>query len=41
MWYEGYGGGTARWEPYGSYLKEAKSQIGMAMLDTEYFYVKP
>lgn len=33
MWYEGYGGGTARTEAYGSYLKGGKSQIGMAILD--------
>jgi predicted GH43/DUF377 family glycosyl hydrolase len=41
MWYEGYGGGTARTEPYGSYLKGGKSQVGMATLDAPYFYVKP
>ncbi len=41
MWYEGYGGGTARWEPYGTYLKEGKSQIGMATLAAEYFYISP
>jgi predicted GH43/DUF377 family glycosyl hydrolase len=33
MWYEGYGGGRARSEPYGSYLKGGKSQVGMATLD--------
>ena len=32
MWYEGYGGGTARWEPYGSYLEGGKSQVGLAKL---------
>ena len=40
MWYEGYGGGTARWEPYGTYLKGGKSQVGMATLQADYFYVK-
>ena len=32
MWYEGYGGGDARTEPYGSYLQGGKSQVGMARL---------
>ncbi len=41
MWYEGYGGGTARKEPYGSYLKGGKSQVGMATLKAPYFYVRP
>ncbi len=41
LWYEGYGGGTSRTEPYGSYLKGGKSQVGMATLEAEYFYVKP
>ena len=41
MWYEGYGGGTSRVEPYGSYLKGGKSQVGMATLDAPYFYVAP
>jgi predicted GH43/DUF377 family glycosyl hydrolase len=41
MWYEGYGGGTARTVPYGSYLKGGKSQIGMATLDAPYFFVRP
>ncbi|HSQ76655.1 MAG TPA: hypothetical protein VLT13_13910 [Bacteroidota bacterium] len=41
MWYEGYGGGTARVTPYGSYLKGGKSQVGMATLDAPYFYVRP
>jgi predicted GH43/DUF377 family glycosyl hydrolase len=41
MWYEGYGGGTARTEPYGSYLKGGKSQVGMATLDAPYFYMRP
>ncbi len=41
MWYEGYGGGTSRTEPYGSYLKGGKSQVGMATLDASYFYVRP
>lgn len=41
MWYEGYGGGTAGTEPYGSYLKGGKSQVGMATLDAPYFYVRP
>ena len=40
MWYEGYGGGTARVEAYGSYLKGGKSQIGLATLDADFFYVK-
>jgi predicted GH43/DUF377 family glycosyl hydrolase len=41
MWYEGYGGGTARTEPYGSYLKGGKSQVGMATMKAPYFYVRP
>jgi len=41
LWYEGYGGGTARVTPYGSYLKGGKSQVGMATLDAPYFYVRP
>jgi len=40
LWYEGYGGGTARWEPYGTYLKGAKSQVGLAMLEADYFFVR-
>jgi predicted GH43/DUF377 family glycosyl hydrolase len=40
MWYEGYGGGTSRTEPYGSYLKGGKSQVGMATMDAPYFYVR-
>jgi predicted GH43/DUF377 family glycosyl hydrolase len=40
MWYEGYGGGTARSEPYGSYLKGGKSQVGLATMDAPYFYVR-
>jgi predicted GH43/DUF377 family glycosyl hydrolase len=41
MWYEGYGGGTSRTQPYGSYLQGGKSQVGMATLDAPYFYVRP
>jgi len=41
MWYEGYGGGTSRTEPYGSYLKGGKSQVGMAVLEAPYFYIPP
>jgi predicted GH43/DUF377 family glycosyl hydrolase len=41
MWYEGYGGGTSRTEPYGSYLKGGKSQVGMATLEAPYFYLPP
>lgn len=40
LWYEGYGGGTARTEPYGSYLKGGKSQIGLTTLETDSFFVK-
>ena len=40
MWYEGYGGGTSRTVPYGSYLKGGKSQVGMATMKAPYFYVK-
>jgi len=40
MWYEGYGGGTARKEPYGSYLKGGRSQIGLATMKADYFYVR-
>jgi predicted GH43/DUF377 family glycosyl hydrolase len=39
MWYEGYGGGTSRTVPYGSYLKGGKSQVGMATIAAPYFYV--
>ena len=35
LWYEGYGGGTARFEVYGTYLKGGKSQIGLATLKGE------
>jgi len=41
LWYEGYGGGTARWEPYGAYLKGGKSQVGLATLKADYFCIKP
>lgn len=41
MWYEGYGGGTARTEAYGSYLIEGKSQVGMATMKAPYFYFQP
>jgi predicted GH43/DUF377 family glycosyl hydrolase len=41
MWYEGYGGGTARTEAYGSYLKGGKSQVGMATMRAPYFYIRP
>jgi len=39
MWYEGYGGGTARWKPYGTYLQCGKSQVGMATMKADYFYI--
>lgn len=41
LWYEGYGGGTARWEPYGTYLKGGKSQVGLAILEAGHFYIRP
>ena len=41
MWYEGYGGGTSRTVPYGSYLQGGKSQVGMATMKAPYFYVRP
>lgn len=41
MWYEGYGGGEARTKAYGSYLKGGKSQVGLATMEAEYFFVKP
>lgn len=41
LWYEGYGGGTARTEAYGSYLQGGKSQIGLATLRADYFYLRP
>jgi predicted GH43/DUF377 family glycosyl hydrolase len=41
MWYEGYGGGTARTEAYGSYLQGGKSQVGMAVMRAPYFYILP
>ncbi|MDZ7340818.1 MAG: hypothetical protein ONB27_05630 [candidate division KSB1 bacterium] len=39
LWYEGYGGGSARWEAYGSYLNGGKSQVGLATLEADYFFV--
>ena len=41
MWYEGYGGGRARDEAYGSYLTGGRSQVGLATLDAPWFYVRP
>jgi beta-1,2-mannobiose phosphorylase / 1,2-beta-oligomannan phosphorylase len=41
LWYEGYGGGTARTEAYGSYLRGGRSQVGLATMDAPYFYVRP
>lgn len=41
LWYEGYGGGTARTVPYGTYLTQGRSQIGLATLDAGYFFVSP
>lgn len=41
LWYEGYGGGTARRAPYGSYLKGGKSQVGLATMEADYFFVVP
>ncbi len=41
MWYEGYGGGTSRTVPYGSYLQGGRSQVGMATMKAPYFYVCP
>jgi predicted GH43/DUF377 family glycosyl hydrolase len=38
MWYEGYGGGTARTEQYGTYLTQGRSQIGLATLRADSFY---
>ncbi|MBT3345568.1 MAG: hypothetical protein HN712_10335 [Gemmatimonadetes bacterium] len=40
LWYEGYGGGTARTVPYGDYLTKGRSQIGLATLDAEFFFVR-
>jgi predicted GH43/DUF377 family glycosyl hydrolase len=40
LWYEGYGGGTSRTVPYGSYLKGGKSQVGLATMEAPYFYLK-
>ena len=37
MWYEGYGGGTARHEPYGTYLTQGRSQVGLATMDGDRF----
>ena len=34
LWYEGYGGGTARTEEYGSYLRGGRSQVGLATAPT-------
>jgi len=41
MWYEGYGGGTARTEEYGTYLTQGRSQIGLATLQADCFYMEP
>lgn len=41
LWYEGYGGGSSRTVPYGSYLTGGKSQVGMATMEAPYFYVRP
>jgi predicted GH43/DUF377 family glycosyl hydrolase len=41
MWYEGYGGGTARTEVYGSYLRGGRSQVGLATMQAPYFYIRP
>jgi beta-1,2-mannobiose phosphorylase / 1,2-beta-oligomannan phosphorylase len=41
MWYEGYGGGTSRTVPYGSYLQGGRSQVGLATMQAPYFYVRP
>lgn len=41
LWYEGYGGGTARTEPYGTYLTQGRSQVGLATLKADYFFVAP
>lgn len=30
-WHAGYGGGDSREVPYGSYLREARSQVGLAI----------
>jgi hypothetical protein len=40
MWYEGYGGGSARTEPYGSYLQGGKSQVGLATLEAPWPLVR-
>lgn len=40
LWYEGYGGGDSRDIEYGSYLQGARSQIGLATLEAEYFFVQ-
>jgi len=41
MWYERYGGGTARTEEYGTYLTQGRSQIGLATLQADCFYIGP
>jgi predicted GH43/DUF377 family glycosyl hydrolase len=41
LWYEGYGGGTARTHEYGSYLTGGRSQIGLATLAAPYFFIPP
>jgi hypothetical protein len=39
LWYEGYGGSSNTRTK--EYAEGGKSQIGMATLKSEYFYVKP
>lgn len=39
LWYEGYGGGDSLTKEYGSYLQGGKSQIGLATLEAERFFV--
>ena len=39
LWYEGYGGGEARNKEYGSYLQGGKSQIGLATMEADCFFV--
>ena len=41
MFYQGFGGGKNRNEPYGSDLQGGRAQVGAATLDAPYFFVRP
>jgi len=41
LWYEGYGGANSRNQPYDSYLINARSQVGLATMKADYFFIRP